>query len=145
MTVEPGGEATLTLTLHNTGTVVEGFEFDVLGECRAWADTDPSAVSLLPGDERTVTVHLHPPRGPIPLAGRHPIGVLVRPASRPAESVVVEGDVVVAPFTELAAQLRPVTSRAAWRPHHQVDIENAGNTEVDVSVTALDQDNKLTF
>jgi hypothetical protein len=143
--VTPGGEASLTLTVNNTGTIVEGFEFEVLGECRAWAQVDPPAVSLLPRDERTVTIRLRPPRAPLPRAGHYPLGVLVRPASRPAESVVVEGDVSVEPFTELAVQLRPVTSRGAWRPHHQVGVENGGNTDVTVSISAVDPDNQLTL
>jgi hypothetical protein len=143
--VAPGGAASLTLTVNNTGTIVEGFEFEVLGECRPWAQVDPPAISLLPRDERTVTIHVHPPRAPIPHAGRYPLAVLVRPASRPAESVVVEGDVTVAPFSELAVQLRPVTSRGAWKPRHQVAVENTGNTEVTASISAIDPDDQLTF
>jgi len=42
--VEPGGEATCSILVRNTGTVVDQFTVDVLGDARAWARVEPASV-----------------------------------------------------------------------------------------------------
>jgi hypothetical protein len=37
----PGAEATVTATVRNTGTLVDQFTFEILGDAAGWATVDP--------------------------------------------------------------------------------------------------------
>ena len=51
VSVEPGGTVTVAVKVRNTGTVVDEFVLDVLGDAAGWATVAPPAVNLFPGAE----------------------------------------------------------------------------------------------
>ncbi|MDX6564880.1 MAG: hypothetical protein QOE10_542, partial [Gaiellales bacterium] len=75
--VDPGGVATCTVTVRNTGSVVDEFAFSVLGPAGEWADIQPPTLSLFPGAEGTATVRFRPPRDATTRSGRIPFGLRV--------------------------------------------------------------------
>jgi len=52
VTASPGGEGIATVNVKNTGTVVDQFAINLLGDPSAWARPDPGVVSLFPGAEQ---------------------------------------------------------------------------------------------
>ena len=46
--VEPGASVSLELMVRNTGTVVDRFDFEILGAADAWSRFEPPTVSLFP-------------------------------------------------------------------------------------------------
>ena len=109
--VEPGASVSLELTVRNTGTVVDQFSFEVLGGAAAWATFDPPTVSLFPQAEETVHVRfllLVPPTLP---SGAIPFGVRVQSREDPEGSVVEEGTLNVAEFSEVMAEVTPHATR----------------------------------
>src|ERR1700736_3353425 len=144
LTVEPGGQAACTVTVRNTSSIVERFTVVVLGVPSVWAEVDPSAISLLPDAERTVTVTFHPPRGPVPHAATLAFAVKVIPTKQSDDTAVEEGDITVNPFVELVPSLSPRASRGATVGHHVLRLTNRGNTPVDVALSASDPDELLT-
>ena len=54
--VVPGSSTTLTVSVKNTGTVVDQFTIDVLGDPGAFATAAPAALSLFPGTEGSAVV-----------------------------------------------------------------------------------------
>ena len=54
--VAPGGRATCSLRVQNTGMTVDGVLLDVLGDVGDWASVEPGEVNLLPGASAPVTV-----------------------------------------------------------------------------------------
>jgi hypothetical protein len=142
--VEPGSQVTATIRVRNTGAIVDRFAIDIVG-VTDWARVDPPALSLFPGAEESATITFAPPRGSLPRAGTFPFGVRVRPDADPAASTVEEGRITVAPFVALAAEIAPQTSRGARAGHHQVVVENRGNTPADVGVAAIDPDRRLSI
>lgn len=143
--VEPGGEATLTMTVRNTGSVVDEYALAVVGEAKEWAVVEPASVSLLPEQSETVTVRFTPPRSPKVIAGAVPFAVKVMPYEQPHQATAEEGVVEVEPFAELAAELVPRTSRGRRQGRHQLAIDNRGNTALDLRLSAADADRLLLF
>jgi hypothetical protein len=143
--VNPGEVANATLTIRNTGSIVERFTFEVLGDVAGWTRVDPSSLSLLPGTERTVGVVFSPPRAPDPVAGLRPFGIKVVPTAQPAETEVAEGDITVTPFAELAMVLRPATAKGTWKGRFRLLVQNRGNTQAAADVSPIDPDDTLTF
>ena len=143
LTVDPGGQAVCTVTIKNTGSIVEAFNIAVVGAASGWAVVDPPAISLLPDAERTVTVTFRPTRGPVPNAGTMPFGIKVTPTKQADDTAVEEGDITVTPFLELAPGLRPRASRGVRVGHHILRLTNKGNTPAEVALSVSDPDDLL--
>jgi hypothetical protein len=142
-TVDPGGQAAVTIKIRNSGSIVDRFDVDVVGPTAGWVQVDPPSLSLFPGVEGSATITWSPPRASNPRAGVYPFGIRVRPAADPAGSTVEEGRISVTPFTSVAADVVPVTSRGSKVGRHQVIVANRGNASSEVAVTAEDPDARL--
>ncbi|HET9851609.1 MAG TPA: hypothetical protein VFP56_03770, partial [Candidatus Limnocylindrales bacterium] len=141
----PGAPAVVAVRLRNTGTVVDQFTLDVVGDAAAWATIDPPSVSLFPGAEGSTTLSFTPPRSPAVRAGRVPFGLRVQSKEDPAGSTVEEGSVEVAPFTEVTAELVPRTSRGSTGATHDLAVDNRGNVPLSAAISAIDPDRLLGF
>ena len=141
----PGTPAIVAVRLRNTGTVVDQFTFEVVGDTAAWATVDPPTVSLFPGAEGTTTLTFTAPRSPAVRAGRVPFGLRVQSKEDAAGSMVEEGSVEVAPFTEVTAELVPRTSRGSTGATHDLAVDNRGNVALSAAITAIDPDRLLAF
>lgn len=131
----PGEEAVVPLQIRNNGSVVEYYEFEVVGVPQSWTTVARLEQGVLPGATTTTTVTFSPPRTAAVPAGELQFGVIVMPTEHPDEAVVPEGVVEVLPFLETAAELVPRTSAGRRAGRHQVAIDNRGNTSVDVMLT----------
>jgi hypothetical protein len=143
--VQPGQQASCNVQVRNTGSVVDRVLLDVLGEARDWVVADPAELSLLPGSSAPARLMFSPPRAAWPRAGEFPFGLRAFSQEDPEGSVIVEGEVTLAPFTELKADLVPKTSHARRRGRHRLIVENRGTTEADLALSATDVDNALEF
>ncbi|MFF3629633.1 hypothetical protein [Streptomyces sp. NPDC002164] len=132
VTAAPGEETAVPLRILNSGSTVEEYRFEVVGACAAWSTVEPAALSLYPGDSRTVSLVLRPPRDSTVLAGETHFGIRVVPTSEQGRAVVPEGRVTVLPFTETTAELVPRGSNGAWRGRHQLAVDNRGNAPATV-------------
>ncbi|WP_461012307.1 COG1470 family protein [Streptomyces capparidis] len=135
VTVEPGSETGVALTVLNPGDTVEEYRFEVVGACAGWAAVEPRSVSLYPGESATAAVRLRPPRTSEVPAGQVPFGVRVIPTSDPTGTVVPEGVVTVLPFTEITPELVPRGSHGAWGGRHRLAVDNRGNAAITVHLT----------
>jgi hypothetical protein len=143
--VQPGAVATCTVTLKNTGTVVDQFTIDVLGDPGAWTSAEPATLSLFPGAEGTATIFFRPPRAAETPTGELPFGVRARSKEDPAGSAVEEGVLTVDAFQDTFAELVPRTSRGSRGATHELAVDNRGNSRLNATVTAGDQDQLLRF
>jgi hypothetical protein len=134
--VEPGAEATVGLQVRNTGSVVDEFRFEVVGPTAEWTTVDPVVLPLFPGDEGTVTALVAPPRLPTTPAGELPFGIKVNSREDPDGSVVEEGTVTVAAFSDVTAELVPRTSRGRRGAIHNLAVDNRGNTTLEARLSA---------
>ena len=143
--VTPGASSTLEVTVRNTGTVVDQFTIDVLGDASAWATADPPVLSLFPATEETTTVRFAPPRSALIAAGPVAFGIRASSHEDPAGSAVEEGTVTVGAFQDTVAELLPRTSRGSRSATHEVAVDNRGNERLNASLEPSDPDQLLAF
>ena len=70
--VEPGGEGSCQVRVRNSGTIVEQFSLELVGDDTAWAVVGPATLNVYPGTDMSATIRLRPPRTSRTLVGRHP-------------------------------------------------------------------------
>src|SRR5882757_4390790 len=145
LAVTPGEQAHCVVQIRNTGSIVDQFAVDVIGDAQQWATAEPRVVNLMPGDMGTVALTFAPPRGPEARAGLTPFGVRVKSREDPEGSVVEEGAITVAPFTELRAEVTPRTSHGRLSGRHELVIDNLGNCPTEVELIATDSEERLSF
>lgn len=144
LAAEPGGEASCRVRIRNESTRVDEFIATVLGPAGDWAVVEPAGVRLFPSTEGTVTVRFRPPRTHQVPPGAVVFGVRVVPqAAGEAFAVVEEGTVVVGPFTEVVAVLRPRRSRGRLSGHHRLMVTNRGNVPTQARFSATDPDEQV--
>lgn len=145
LAVTPGGEAVAVVRVRNTGTVVDQFTVDVLGDAQPWSTAEPAVLPLFPGAEEQVRVTFRPPRSAQVPAGQVPFGVRVQSKEDPQGSVVEEGVLDVGAFSDTFAELAPRTSRGSRRAAYDLAIDNRGNASLNATLSAADPDRLLDF
>ena len=143
--VEPGQSVSITVKVRNTGSVVDEFALDVLGDAAAWAAVEPPTVNLFPGAEAEAKAVFRPPRAAATPSGLVPFGLRARSREDPAGSAVEEGSVTVGAFMDPHAELVPRTSRGSGSGSHDVAVDNRGNTRLSAEIEATDADQQLKF
>ncbi|WP_341716238.1 hypothetical protein QQG74_19720 [Micromonospora sp. FIMYZ51] len=141
--VSPGSESTCRLDIRNTGSIVESYAIEVLGEPAGWASADPPLVTVYPGDTGSAVVRFQPPRSAQVVAGDRPFAVRVTPAESPDAQVVPEGTVRVLPFAAITPEILPRTSRGRRTGRHEVSVANVGNIPLGVALAGSDPNNRL--
>jgi hypothetical protein len=139
----PGELFSCDLRIRNSGTRVDRFTFQVLGDASTWTSVSPSFISLLPGAEGTVTIQIHPPRAPSTLSGAMPFGVRVVSDVDPDDTAIERTNLEIAPFVEVAAELSPGTFRARKRCQYTLSVSNLGNIQAELSIAPKDPDQSL--
>ena len=143
--VEPGQSVTTTVRVRNTGTVVDEFALDVLGDAAPWAVVQPPTINLFPGAEGEAQAVFSPPRAASTPSGLVPFGLRARSREDPAGSAVEEGSVQVGSFMDPHAELVPRTSRGSSSGSHELAVDNRGNARLNAEIEALDADQQLKF
>src|SRR5262245_43781072 len=109
--IEPGSEAAVELHLQSRSAVVDAFVLEVLGPAAEWTVLDPPSVSLFPGAEGQAQARFRPPRSWTMSAGILTVGFRATSNVDARRSVVEECELHVAPFVDVAMEMRPRTSR----------------------------------
>lgn len=143
--VEPGQAVSIEVRVRNTGSVVDEFVLDVLGDAAGWAAVEPPTLSLFPGAEGTAQAVFRPPRAASTPAGAVPFGLRARSREDPAGSAVEEGTVEVGSFLEPFAELVPRTTRGSSTGSHDLAVDNRGNARLSAEIEATDADRNLKF
>src|SRR6202171_3353746 len=145
VSVTPGGEAVIEVRIRNSGTVVDQFTLEVLGDASAWAIVEPAVVPLFPGAEAVARVRFKPPKSPGVLAKAIPFAVRVKSREDARASLVEEGVIEVGPFNDTTAELIPRTAKGRSHARAQLALDNRGNVRINARLTAADPDRKLNF
>ena len=143
--VVPGQEVSAQVNLLNTGSVVDQVTVDVVGQAAAWSTVEPAVLNLYPGESGVARVTFHPPRSHEAPAGVVPFGVRAASREDPAGSIVEEGAIEVAAFTEFTANLNPSPSRGRRKGRHRLTVVNGGNISAPAAVHFVDPEDQLAF
>lgn len=145
VTAVPGGETSCTFRVRNTGMIVDQVLLDVLGDASPWATVEPAQLNMLPGSDALAHVIFRPPRSASVAAGVTPFAIRAMSTEDPGGSVIEEGAVEVARFSELRAELSPTKARGSRRANFRLIVHNDGNTPEPVAVSVSDPDLMLDF
>lgn len=146
ITVAPGGQAIVSLTVHNPASIVENFRLELLGAAESWATLSPAEVNLFPNATAEVTLTFHPSAEAPPEAGTVPFGVKATPHHEPNRSEAEEGTVMVTALPRIGVpELMPANSQGYRRGRHQLVVQNTGNVAVPLLVSGADPDGLLRF
>ncbi len=142
LTVDPGGTVECEVTLRNTGTVVDRYALQVLGDAARWTRIDPPTVNLVPDAQGSARVTFTPPRSSQVAAGLRPFRLVATSHEDPRSSAFADGTVDVGPFHDIAMALQPqiVEGRTGT---YEVGMSNRGNVPVTVRVDADDPQGAL--
>jgi hypothetical protein len=130
--VTPGEEVVVPLHIRNNGTVVEDYDFEVLGPARTWIVVQALSEGVMPGATTSTTVTFRPPRDAAVPAGEFAFGIQVLPRHDPSQAVVPEGYVQVLAYLDTTSELIPRASQGSRRGRHQVAVDNRSNIAVPV-------------
>ena len=145
VSVEPGRASTVTLTVHNDGTVVDRYSFEALGEAAAWVTFNPTSLSLFPGASGPVDIIVSPPRAPTTTAGAVPLGIRVASSEDPAGSVVEEVAVHVGAFSDITVELVPSTLSGRIVGRARLAVDNRSNCGYRAELAGTDPKGSLRF
>lgn len=138
LVVRPGETTTATVTVRNTGTVVDRFSFEALGAASQWASFSPDILSLFPEATGTVQVTFAPPKLPSVTAAAVPFAVSVKSAEDPEGSVVEEGSLDVLPFSDVGLELVPRVVYGRRAGMARLAVDNRSNCSYDGELSAGD-------
>ncbi|WP_314219855.1 RICIN domain-containing protein [Streptomyces zaehneri] len=144
-TVDPGDSTTVRLRLRNTGDVVDEYRFEPVGDLAPWTTVEPASLRLYPGTTGTVELTFAPPRTPDATAGPNPYAIRITPTEHPESTTVPEGNLTIAPFTEVRAELVPPTVKGRFRGRPKLAVDNLGNTKVTGSLSGSDNGDQLSY
>jgi hypothetical protein len=145
VTVTPGGEAVSEVRVRNSGTVVDQFTLEVLGDASAWAIVEPAIIPLFPGAEAVARIRFKPPKSSSVPARAVPFAVRIKSREDARASLVEEGVVEVGAFNDTFAELIPRTAKGRSRAQTRLALDNRGNVRINARLTAADPDRKLNF
>jgi hypothetical protein len=143
LSITPGTAGAISITVRNTGSVVDEFSFVPIGFPEAWFHAEPATVSLLPGGESVVALTITPPRSSTVVAGDTDVAVKIASREDEAGSTVEEFLLSIEPFMQTSADLVPQTQRGARRGKSEIALDNRGNTLLNATFTATDPNETL--
>lgn len=141
--VAPGGSATVRFMLINQGLEEDYFNLSIAGIPVGWVSTPSPITRLGPGDEKEVSLTVHPPRKPESKAGRHTFKIGISSQSVPEQMVEIDCILTVGAYSEFNSELQPQrleVDQTGW-----IAVENKGNTQEVYTVTWESEDDKLLF
>ena len=141
--VEPGRSAAMAFTVRNTGSVVDRFSFEAIGGAAGWVTFAPDSLSLFPEASGTVNILFNPLRLHTVTAGAMPFGIRITSAEDPAASVVEEGTLNVAPFSDISVELVPRIPRGSRMGRTQLAVDNRSNCPYRAELSGTDSESAL--
>ncbi len=143
ITVEPGQSTQIPVSLQNQGLTVDHFQVNLAGVPTTWLPEPPKVVQMMPGDQKDITLTIHPPRSTQSRAGRHPAKLIVASGENPAQVIEIPLTLTLAPFSAFSTELFPQKVRSGKAS--RLTIKNNGNTQEIYSLDWSDRADEIGF
>ncbi|NEE32284.1 hypothetical protein G3M53_43400 [Streptomyces sp. SID7982] len=142
---KPGEETRRPVQICNSGSVVDRFELDIVGDAKDWIRVEPTEVNVFPDHSAGAELIFTPPSSADIPAGAVPFALRVMSHEDLEGSVVEEGTVTVGAFTDFGVKLVPTTRRTRFGARFNAVVDNRGNAPLKVQLYATDADAQLRF
>ena len=145
VSVVPGQNTVLTVTVMNSGPTVDAFAIAVRGIDESWVQTPSQLVRLNPGKRAVVPLSILVPRVSSSRAGTYPVSIVAQSRENPGEEGCTPLTVTVQPFAQSTLALVPPKSRGWKRGEYAVAISNQGNAAAKYALTSQDDEKALGY
>lgn len=139
-----GETGTIKIKVTNGGNIVDQFDLSLQGLEAGWYSISPLRVSLFPQADGEVTLRLHPPAGPISLAGGYPFEFFATSRDNPDDFTTLHMQLRVTAVGEWDIDLEPKRV-AAREGSFTATLRNTGNASRELVLRPSDPDEKLVF
>ncbi|MCP9213155.1 hypothetical protein [Streptomyces cucumeris] len=143
VTAIPGEESRQTVQIVNTGSVVDHFRLDIVGDAKDWISVEPTEANVFPDQCVAAEIVFKPAKSTALAAGEARFALRVMSSEDIEGSVVEEATVAVGAFTDFAVTLRPGTGRGRFSGRYHVVVDNHGNAPLAARLFASDPDAAL--
>ncbi len=139
-----GDTATVTITVANTGPLVDAFQVSVDGLDRSWYQITAPAMRLDPNSRATASLAIKPPKACATTAKSYPVVVRVESNRNAGQDQLVPVEMTVLPFYDFAMALRP-QKISGPRGVYQLNLNNQGNAALNIGLTGTDPEELCRF
>jgi len=139
---EPGATVDLVVDVVNTGDLIDGITAQLIGLPDATVEVEPKLLPLFPAAEGQIRLTVHVPA--TQPAGSHPLSVEVVSHGAGAVTQHVDIDLSVSARPAVRLGRTPHTVRGRRTGRFVLEIENTGNTALDVALEAQREDTRTT-
>ncbi|MFI2458117.1 hypothetical protein [Streptomyces sp. NPDC019539] len=141
----PGKENRRSVQICNSGSVVDRFELDIVGQAKSWIRVEPAEINVFPDQSVGVELIFTPPRTADLPAGETTFALRVMSHEDVEGSAVEEITVAVGPFIDFGVKLIPAIRRARIGARFNAVVDNRGNVPLKAQIYASDADAALHF
>ncbi|MFJ4972810.1 hypothetical protein [Streptomyces sp. NPDC088755] len=142
---KPGEETRRPVQICNSGSVVDRFELDIVGDAKDWIRVEPAQMNVFPDHSAGAELIFTPPRSAEIPAGEVPFALRVMSHEDLEGSAVEEATVTVGAFTDFGVKLVPTTRRTRFGARFHAVVDNRGNAPLRAQLYASDADARLRF
>lgn len=144
ISVTAGDIAEVTAIVSNNGNTVDQFTFSIDGLATEWYNLSASSVALLPNDQDTLKIFIHPEESVENRPDPYDFQLIVTSQEKPENSVKIELTLKVIVPPELLLEIVPqqVTGRNG---NYKVVAKNPGETGVHVHLDTVDDEAMLHY
>ena len=138
-----GQPLVVSVQVYNTAQVISAYTVRVLGVDPAWVTLDQDQLSLFPDTLGSLVVTITLPKG-IP-AGTRRLTIQVTEQTPPGDVQSAVVDLAVPDEQGARISLDPLSVTAGSKSTVTVMLENEGNTELNLVLEGLDEEDKISF
>lgn len=141
--VTPGSSVEIPILLRNNGLEVDHFRLAIENLPTSWLTTSTPVVRLEPGEERTLSFVIKPPRSPSSRAGRNPFTIRMLSQLDPSDRAEAECTLTIGAYTQFSSELS--TRRLDAEEVGRVTVRNLGNIHDTYRLSWRSQNDVLEF
>lgn len=141
--ITPGERTEVNFQLANRGQASDVFQVSLEGLPAEWFTLSSPQIGLAAGEQKSLTLAIHPPRSPGSRAGRHAFTLKVSSQKNASQSISLSCVLTIAAYMQFRSLLKPPRLQAGERG--EVLVSNQGNLPLSVTVTLSSQDEAVQF
>jgi hypothetical protein len=145
LVVQPDGDPVeTTITIQNNGAGVDQYAVELDQLPTTWYTLSNTSVALFPQDKEEAKLIIHPPKGAAAKAGNYPFSVTALSRADSTQATRVDGMVQIGSVGAFDVAMAP-TKLVGRRGKYMLHLNNGGNADVNVDLSATDPGDKCRF
>ncbi|HSI80967.1 MAG TPA: PASTA domain-containing protein [Solirubrobacterales bacterium] len=146
----PGETGVLKAKVRNQSGIVDNYELRVEGLDPGWWSTSPETVYLVPFGsagtyEDEIEIRFHPPRSADAEARSWDLEIVVVSKAARGRVAAAEAKLVVDPFEDVEADVRPQRRQARFGARFALALTNRANSPLELELDATDRDQAMRY